>query len=71
MFSCKYCDNNEVQEIMTKEEDVNVLIKWISVTDEKTTRFHELVETRKARFDESYQKNVPAKKNIEEWKEAV
>ena len=56
---------------MTKEEDVNVLIKWISVTDEKTTRFHELVETRKARFDESYQKNVPAKKNIEEWKEAV
>lgn len=65
----------EVQEIMIKQEDLNDLAEWISVTEEKVTQFYDLVERLKVYFDELNKKNAVAEKidckktvSSQEWK---
>ena len=47
---------------MIKQEDLNDLAEWISVTEEKVTQFFDLVERLKAYFDELNEKNAVAEK---------
>ena len=65
----------EIQEIMIKQEDLNDLAEWISVTEEKVKQFYDLVERLKAYFDELNEKNAVAEKidykktvSSQEWK---
>ena len=65
----------EIQEIMIKQEDLNDLAEWISVTEEKVKQFYDLVERLKAYFDELNENNAVAEKidckktvSSQEWK---
>ena len=60
---------------MIKQEDLNDLAEWISVTEEKVTQFYDLVERLKVYFDELNKKNAVAEKidckktvSSQEWK---
>lgn len=60
---------------MIKQEDLNDLVEWISVTEEKVTLFYNLIERLKAYFDELNEKNAVAEKtdckktvSSQEWK---